>query len=136
VTADAQRIVDTQPRLIGELSGAGRLRCPHCGYQVWTSDDGASCTDPDYASGFRPVDRACGATWDADGTPATPPREEYAMRNYTLTTGDDQPRGEVRATRADAVAAANAIGARTGEKVYVAPAGARVEPAPQTRSRR
>ncbi len=106
----------------------GNLSCPYCGCPVWSSDEGARCTDPDHASGARPEDRSCGATWDSVGVLDTPPREERTMRNFRLVTKDDQPRGDIRATHPDAVAAANAVSKRTGEKVYVEYENARFVP--------
>lgn len=49
------------------------LRCPYCGCPVWSGDDGASCTDPDYAGGHAPASRSCGATWDCVGVPEQGP---------------------------------------------------------------
>lgn len=49
---------------------AGRpLLCPYCRVgQVWSSDEGAECVNPDPDAGGAP---GCGATWDAVGSPVT-----------------------------------------------------------------
>lgn len=113
-----------------------RLRCPYCGQPVWSSDEGAACTDPDYATGDTPDTLSCGATWDPVGVLDTPPREDqWTMRKFELRTADDEDRGTVTGNRATAVAAANALTARTGEKVYAQPEGTTVDTAPGTRSR-
>lgn len=43
------------------------LRCPVCRYPIWTTDEGARCTDEDYVTGERRDNRSCGAVWGCTG---------------------------------------------------------------------
>lgn len=62
------------------------LRCPYCGQPVWSTDEGARCTDRDYATGFSTEDRSCGATWDSVGAIETAPRGEFLPSGMPVDT--------------------------------------------------
>lgn len=54
------------------------LRCPYCGREVWTSDMGAVCVQPNSGGAD-----GCGAKWDACGNPTAAPRDGVAPDDDT-----------------------------------------------------